>query len=68
MAVKLKDVITEMKAVVAAGDRYEPLARSTKILQLAADFLAVALAGGGNGQTAILMVDADLEQLIFCVS
>ncbi len=65
MAVRLKDVMAEMKAIVAAGDAYEPQARSTKILALAADFLAAALAGGRSGQTAILMVDPDLEQLTF---
>ncbi len=66
MAVKLKDVIVEMKAVIAAGDRHEPKARSARILELAADFLDVALAGKSrNGQTAILMVDPELEQLTF---
>ena len=66
MAVRIKDVIAEMNTVITAGDRYEPHARSSKILELAADFLAVALAGEAReGQTAILMVDPDLEHLTF---
>ncbi len=65
MAVRLKDVIAEMKTVVAAGDGYEPQTRSARILNLAADFLAAALGGSRGGQTAILMVDPDLEQLTF---
>ncbi len=66
MAVRIRDVIAEMNAVIAAGDRYEPRARSSKILDLAADFLAKALAGEArNGQTAILMVDPELEHLTF---
>ena len=65
MAVRIRDVIEEMKRVVAAGD-YEPRAKSNKILQLAAEFLATALAGESrNGQTAILMVDPELEHLTF---
>jgi GAF domain len=65
MAVKLKDVLAQMQAIVAA-EGGDPNARAAKILELAADFLAVALAGAErNGQTAILMVDADLEQLTF---
>ena len=65
MAVRIRDVIEEMKRVVAAGD-YEPRAKSNKILHLAADFLATALAGEArNGQTAILMVDSELEHLTF---
>ena len=65
MAVRLKDVIDEMKTVVAAGSA-DSTATSEKILELAADFLAVALAGQArNGQTAILMVDPELEQLTF---
>ena len=65
MAVKLKDVLAQMKAVVATGGG-DPSARASKILELAAEFLAVALAGEQrNGQTAILMVDSALEHLIF---
>lgn len=66
MAAKLKDVVEEMKAVVAAGDQVSPEDRSRKVLQLAGDFLAEALAGESrNGQTAILMVDEDLAHLTF---
>ncbi len=66
MAVRLKDVVAEMNRVIAAGDGRAPRARSSKILELAADFLAVALAGeAGKGQAAILMVDPDLEHLTF---
>ena len=65
MAVRLKDVLEEMKKVVAAGDDLEPQARSTRILALASDFLAKALAGSQNGQTAVLMVDPELDQLTF---
>ncbi len=66
MAVSLKDVVAEMNAVIAAGDRYEPQARSGRILQLAGDFLAAAFADQeSNGQAAILMVDPALQQLTF---
>ena len=66
MAVKLRDVVEEMKEVVAAGDHYQPWERSRKILKLAGDFLAEALAGRTrNGQTAILMVDDDGSHLSF---
>ncbi len=66
MAVRLKDVLAEMNAVIAAGNGLEPRVRSSKILELAAGFLATALAGEARkGQTAILMVDPDLEHLTF---
>ncbi len=66
MALRLKDVLEEMKAVVAAGDQYEPRDRSAKILDLAASFLSAALGGENrNGRTAVLMVDPELEQLTF---
>ncbi len=66
MAVKLKDVIAEMKSVITAGDRYSAQERSRRVLQLAGEFLSAALGGvARNGQTAILMVDRDLGQLIF---
>ncbi len=66
MAVKLKDVIEEMKAVVAAGERYPAHEKSRRVLRLAGEFLSAALGGvDRNGQTAILMVDGDLGQLIF---
>jgi len=66
MAVTLKHVVEEMKAVIAAGDRYQPRERSQKILHLAGDFLAEALAGRNrNGQTAVLMVDDDGSHLSF---
>ena len=66
MAAKLKDVIEKMKEVVTGRDRYSSQDRSSKVLQLAGDFLASALAGEArNGQTAILMVDDDLTHLIF---
>ncbi len=66
MPVKLKDVVEDMKRVVAAGDHYQPWERSKKILELAGDFLSEALAGQArNGQTAILMVDDDGSHLSF---
>ncbi len=66
MAIKLKDVIEEMKSVVTAGDEIDPQDRSSKVLKLAGDFLAAALAGDSrNGQAAILMVDHNLGQLTF---
>lgn len=66
MAVKLKDVVEEIKAVIAAGDRYPPQERSKKVLGLAGDFLSEALGGRSrNGQTAILMVDSDGSHLSF---
>jgi len=66
MAVKLKNVVEDMKAMIAAGDRHSPAERSSKILQLAGDFLTAALAGQAhNGRTAILMVDADGSHLSF---
>ncbi len=66
MAGNLREVVAEMNAVIAAGDRYAPQIRSGKILQLAGDFLAAALAGEArNGQAAVLMVDPDLQHLTF---
>lgn len=66
MAVKLKDVLAEMKAVLAAGEEYTAQQRSRRMLQLAGEFLSAALGGTDcNGQTAILMVDRDLDQLTF---
>ncbi len=66
MAIRLKDVVAEMNAVITAGDRYDPQARSGRILCLAGDFLAAALAGEArHGQAAVLMVDPDLEHLAF---
>ena len=66
MAAKLKDVVEEMKAVIAAGDRISSQDRSSKILRLAGEFLAAALGGESrNGQTAILMVDEDATHLTF---
>ncbi len=64
MAANLKDVVAKMNAVIAAGE--VPQIRSGKILKLAGDFLAAALAGEArNGQAAVLMVDPDLEHLTF---
>lgn len=66
MAVRIKDVVDEMKAVITAGDSYQPWEKSKKILELAGEFLAVALAGKArNGQAAILMVDDDGSHLSF---
>ena len=66
MTVRLKDVVEEMKAVIAAGDRYRPRDRADKIMELVGGFLSKALAGEGrNGRTAILMIDRDLSQLTF---
>ncbi len=66
MSVSIKDVLAEMKTVIAAGDTYQPRQRSRKILELAADFLVTALAGEARkGQAAILMVDPDLGHLTF---
>ena len=66
MAVKLKDVLVEMKAILVAGDKLSAREKSDKTLHLAGEFLASALAGTDrNGQTAILMVDRDLNHLAF---
>ncbi|MEM7350697.1 MAG: GAF domain-containing protein [Acidobacteriota bacterium] len=66
MAVKLKDVVEEMKATLAAGNGLDPRQKADKILDLAGKFLVAALAGADrNGQTAILMVDQDLSHLAF---
>ena len=66
MAVRLKDVVEEVKAVIAAGDRYQPRDRADKVMELVGGFLSRALAGEvRNGQTAILMIDRDLEHLTF---
>ena len=65
MAVMIKDVVAEMKAILAAGDRLQPWQQSQKILELAGGFLVEALAGKGRGQTAILMADRDRSHLTF---
>ncbi len=66
MAAKLKDVVAEMKAILVGGDRFSAREKSDKMLHLAGEFLASALAGAErNGQTAILMVDQDLSHLTF---
>ena len=66
MAVRLKDVVEEIKAVISAGDRYRPRDRADKVMELVGGFLSRALAGEvRNGRTAILMIDRDLGQLTF---
>lgn len=66
MAVKLKDIVEEMKAVIASGNGLSSRQKSDRILDLAGNFLVAALAGEDhNGQTAILMVDEDLSHLRF---
>ncbi|MCP3959618.1 MAG: GAF domain-containing protein [bacterium] len=66
MAVRIKDVVDEMKTVISAGDRYEPWEKSRKVLELAGEFLVAALAGTSRkGQAAILMVDDDGSHLSF---
>ncbi len=66
MAVKLKDVVEEMKTVLAARDGGLPGRRGARILGLAGDFLSTALAGEArNGQTAILLTDRDGSHLSF---
>jgi len=66
MAVKLKDILAEMKAILVAGNKLSSREKSDRTLHLAGEFLASALAGSErNGQTAILMVDQDLSHLAF---
>lgn len=64
MAVRLADVVEEMKRVVREGP---PAGRFEKILELAADFLVQALVRDQptQGQAAFLMVLAEHEQLAF---
>jgi len=64
MAVKLADVVEEMKRVVQQG---APAGRFEKILELAANFLVQALVRDHppQGQAAFLMVLAEHEQLTF---
>ena len=55
MAVRLADVLEEMKSVFTGGEVHE-LDVEPRILGLAADFLLAALAGTtGQGRIAILM-------------
>jgi hypothetical protein len=64
MAVRLADVVKEMKRVVQTGP---PAGRFEKILELAADFLVQGLVRDQptQGQAAFLMVLAEHEQLMF---
>lgn len=65
MAVRLKDVVEEMRATVARNG-LTPAARADRVFDLAADFLVTALARESlGGQTSILMVVPELEQLAF---
>ncbi len=62
---KLRDVIEEMKRISASSDLV-PKARLTKILDVAADFLCLALAKDQDGgQAAVLMLLPDDSRLTF---
>lgn len=64
MAVKLADVVEEMKGVLSSDS--EPGHRCDRILELAADFLVAALARDRErGQVTVLMVVPDHQQLTF---
>jgi len=66
MAVKLADVVEEMKAVIMAGPEYRSWERSDRILGLAAEFLLKALARDEQtGLVAILMLMPEFNQLTF---
>lgn len=62
---KLRDVIEEMKRILASSD-LEPQTRLTKTLDAAADFLCLALAKDHEGgQAAVLMLLPDDSRLTF---
>lgn len=62
---KLRDVIEDMKTVLAASEGV-PAIRFAKILDLAADFLCLALAKDTErGQAAVLMVIPEDSRLTF---
>lgn len=66
MAVKLADVVEEMKAVIVAGAQYQSWERSDRILSLSAEFLLKALARDETtGRVAILMLLPEFNQLTF---
>jgi hypothetical protein len=65
MALRLADVLREMKEVVAAASM-SPQQRSEEIMRLAADFLLLALAKDSeSGRVAILMVAHAGKHLVF---
>lgn len=66
MALKLSDVVENMKQVLGASARDAAPGSSEKILELAADFLLRALVRDlDNGRIAILKVLPESEQLAF---
>ncbi len=66
MALKLADVVEEMKSVFGPESGLQPWQRADRILELMASFLVNALARDADkGQVAVLMVVPEHRQLTF---